>query len=207
MYVQKDTYTYIHHTDMSVLNTYMSVFNTDMSECACICLNVYVFYFLWDSIVFLLSLYVVCFFAIDTSTYIHVWICMYDVCIVPVFCLNSASILSYIQAHTYMYVCACILNEFSARFVPIHTDTCIQWRQATGKQQCFLLEDIQHDVQSSSAGAAAGPGAASPKNCSIISSSNSSSSAAASCWTGKRRRKSFQELKKASALSFASFAI
>ena len=137
MYVQKDTYTYKHHTDMSVLNTYMSVFNTDMSECACICLNVYVFYFHWDSIVFLLSLYVVCFFAIDTSTYIHVWICMYDVCIVSVFCLNSASILSYIQAHTYMYVCACILNEFSARFVPIHTDTCIQWRQATGKQQCF----------------------------------------------------------------------
>jgi hypothetical protein len=71
MYVQKNTYTYIHHTDTSVLDTYMSVSNTDKTEYACICLNVYVWGFHWNSIVFVLSLYVVCIFVIDTSTYIH----------------------------------------------------------------------------------------------------------------------------------------
>ena len=100
MYVQKNTYTYIHHTDMSVFDTYMSVSNTDKTECACICMNVYVCGFHRNSIAFLLSLYDVCIFGIDTSTYIHVWICMYDVCILSLFCLNSASILNLSWAHT-----------------------------------------------------------------------------------------------------------
>ncbi len=60
MYVQKDTYTYWHHTDMFVLDRYMSVSNTDKTECACICLNVHVCDFYRNSIVFVLSLYDIC---------------------------------------------------------------------------------------------------------------------------------------------------
>ncbi len=60
MYEQKDTYTYRHHTDMSVSDTYMSVLHTDKSVCAYICLNVYVSDSPMDSIVFVLSLYDVC---------------------------------------------------------------------------------------------------------------------------------------------------
>ena len=62
MYEQKDTYIYIHHTDMSVLDTYMSVFFTDKSECACICVNVFVSDSEMTSILFVLSLYHVCIF-------------------------------------------------------------------------------------------------------------------------------------------------
>ncbi len=57
MYEQKDNYTYIHHTDMSVLDTYMSVSNTDKSECACICLNVLVCDSPMNSMMFVLCLY------------------------------------------------------------------------------------------------------------------------------------------------------
>ncbi len=96
MYVQKDTYTYKHHTDMSVLNTYMSVFNTDMSECACICLNVYVCDSPRNSIVFVLNLYGVCILGLDTSSYIHVCICMYPVCIFHVFCMYPVCIILYL---------------------------------------------------------------------------------------------------------------
>ncbi len=67
MYVQKDTCTYIHHTDMFVLDRYMSVSHTDKTECACICLNVYVCDFHRNSIVFVLSLYSVCILGIDTA--------------------------------------------------------------------------------------------------------------------------------------------
>ena len=94
MYVQKDTYKYKHHTDMFVLDTYMSVSNTDNTECACICLDVYVCDFDRNSIVFVSSLYDDCILGIDTSTHIHVCICMYDVCILSVLCLNSESILN-----------------------------------------------------------------------------------------------------------------
>ncbi len=66
MYEQKDTYIYRHHTDMSVLDTDMSVLHTDKSECACICLNVYVSDSLIDSIVFVLSLYDVCISGTET---------------------------------------------------------------------------------------------------------------------------------------------
>ena len=57
MYVQKNTYKYKHHTDMFVFDTYMSVCNTDNTECACICLNVYVCDSPRNSIVFVLNLY------------------------------------------------------------------------------------------------------------------------------------------------------
>jgi hypothetical protein len=60
MYEQKDTYTYRHHTDMSVLDTYMSVLHTNKSECVCICLNVYVSESHMNIILFVLSLYDVC---------------------------------------------------------------------------------------------------------------------------------------------------
>ncbi len=99
MYVQKDTYTYIHHTDMSVLDTYMSVSNTDKTECACICLNVYVCDSPRNSIVFVLSLYDVCILRKDTSLYIHVCIlhvsCLYFACILSISCLYLACIFQF----------------------------------------------------------------------------------------------------------------
>ena len=92
MYVQKDTYKYKHHTDMFVFDTYMSVCNTDNTECACICLNVYVCDSPRNSIVFVLNLYDVCILGLDTSLYIHVCICMYLVCIILYLaCIFSAS--------------------------------------------------------------------------------------------------------------------
>jgi hypothetical protein len=66
MYEQKDTYTYRHQTYMSVLDTYISVLHTDKSECAYICLNVYVSDSTMDCIVFVLSLYDVCISGTDT---------------------------------------------------------------------------------------------------------------------------------------------
>jgi cysteine sulfinate desulfinase/cysteine desulfurase-like protein len=66
MYEQKDTYTYRHHTDMSVSDTYMSVLHKDKSECVYICLNVYVSDSHMDSIVFVLSLYDVCISGTET---------------------------------------------------------------------------------------------------------------------------------------------
>jgi hypothetical protein len=111
MYVQKDTYTYIHHTDMSVLDTYMSVFNTDKTECACICLNVYVCDFHRDSIVFLLSLYDVCFFGIDTSKYIHACIlnvsCLYLACILSISGLYLACIFLLRAVFFSLQICEC----------------------------------------------------------------------------------------------------
>ena len=66
---------------MSVLDTYMSVLHTDKSECACICLNVYVFDSPINSIVLVLSLYDVCISGTDT-------------CILSVSCLYLVSIIS-----------------------------------------------------------------------------------------------------------------
>ena len=80
MYEQKDTYIYRHHTDMSVLDTYMSVLHTDKSECAYICLNVYVSDSLMDSILFVLSLYDVC--ISGTETCISSVSCLYLVSII-----------------------------------------------------------------------------------------------------------------------------
>jgi hypothetical protein len=96
MYVQKDTYKYKHHTDMFVFDTYMSVCNTDNTECACICLNVYVCDSPRNSIVFVLNLYDVCILGLDTSSYIHVCICMYLVCIFHVFCMYPVCIILYL---------------------------------------------------------------------------------------------------------------
>jgi hypothetical protein len=80
----------------------MSVLDTDKSECACICLNVYVSDYPMNSIMFVLSLYDVCISGTDT-------------CILSVSCLYLASIISEFCAG-FCAAAGCFCASFCAGF-------------------------------------------------------------------------------------------
>jgi hypothetical protein len=93
----------------------MSVLHIDKSECACICLNVYVSDSPMTSIVFVLSLYDVCISGKDTC--ILSILCLYLVSIIPEFCTGFCDAAGGFCAGFCTGFCAgfCLIASSSAR--------------------------------------------------------------------------------------------